>query len=473
MRPFELTFAAAILLFCFLLRFRSLQRQKHWQALALFFLALILILHLLIEDLRWQMVPAYFSLFLLGSTFFRKRSFNQIRMNRISSSATMLTCAGLALAILVPVATLPAPTGPFKVGTANYSLIDSSRDEIFSGNDRQKRSLPIQVWYPAEAGSAGSNLHERENEVGVQYMQASSDFVELIKAPLPSVLASHLHLIRTHSLKDPPIANSKAYPVIIFSHGLMGGRIQNTILCENLASHGFVVVGIDHTYDAAFSIFPTGKTVCSQLLTGIQKGPTIQRNGFEVRIRDVRSVLDCLPKMNESKANSVANLDLQNIGVLGHSFGGATSLAVLALDPRVKAAIDMDGTTVGVPASCKPVLIMQADHGDRDPLVVTDFEKRQKGSIFRMRILNTGHANFTDLPTLTPLHWTLLLSGSIEPSRCNTIINDFSLDFFKHYLKREPFRVISLRTIKGIKTRQYPDVEQWCVRQVQENEPEQ
>jgi dienelactone hydrolase len=447
-RAFEIALFVLLLLVCLLFRIRSLQRNKRLKRAAFVFVASICFVHSFSEEFRWQMVPLYISLLLIGVIAFRKEQ-NQAILNRMNGWVAMFAWIGFSLTFLVPVASLPVPTGPYKVGTVCRSLIDQSRKEFFGSPTAGKRRLAIQIWYPAEF-DFGNDVLPKHKKVGASYMQPSSDFAQLVKSPLPSILASHLHLTETHSVEGASIARSKnTYPVIIFSHGLMGGRIQNTIQCENLASHGFIVLGVDHTYDAAFSIFPDGSVVCSQLLTGMQSGPTIQRNGFEVRIRDVIQILDWLANLNESDPENrfAGKIDLNNIGLLGHSFGGSTSLEVLALDGRIKAALNMDGTTIGVQASEKPAMVMQAEHGDRDPLAIAEFEKRQRGDFVRLKILGTGHANFTDLPMLTPIHWVLLLSGPVGPIRCEKIINDYSLDFFNHYLKQEPFRVVSTQAL--------------------------
>ena len=389
------------------------------------------------------MLPVYFSFILISILSIRNNT-EYSRFNRINTWAAMFACFGLLLSFLIPIAVLPEPHGPFKTATTWRTLTDSAREEIFASKKQIKRRLPIQIWYPCGEKNP-KNESPQTKQLGECYMQSSSDFASLIKAPLPSLLASHLHLIKTHSIKDLPVAKAQSsYPLIIFSHGLMGGRIQNTMLCENLASYGFIVIGIDHTYDAAFSIFPNGSVICSQLLTGMQSGPTIQGNGFDVRIRDVISVLNWASIINEQDPDNqlTRKIDLQNVGVIGHSFGGSTSFAALALDSRVKAAVNMEGTTVGVPPCQKPAMVMQADHGDRDALGFNDFEERYKGELIRLKIFGTGHANFTDLPMLTPLHAMLLLSGPIEPQTCEKIIENYSLDFFKHHLKHEPYILI-------------------------------
>ena len=445
MRPLEELLLVSSLLFCLLLHIRSFCKTKGLQIKSFRLLFFICAVQIIVEEARWQMFPVYLAVLLLGSAVFSLRDRGNIL--RTANAAFSLGLLGILLSSLVPIARLPVPSGPYLVGTQKRELVDFARHEIFSENPEQKRTIPVQIWYPAR-----NSLNSRTEP----YMQATSDYGNLLKAALPSILASHLHLISTHSLQDAPIACSitnnklipkERFPLIIFSHGLMGGRIQNTIQCEELASHGYIVVGIDHPYDAAFAIYPDGRTICSQLLTGKParaNAASIQSDGFDVRVRDLIFIVNWLYKTNDSDPQKLLkdSMDLNKIGVMGHSFGGSTGLLSSAIDKRIKAAIDLDGSTVGCSASDNPVLIMHADHANEDRLRSNDYERRHHGEIVNIQITGTGHANFTDLPILTPLHGVLLLSGNINPTRCEKILNDYTLDFFDHYLKQREFRVI-------------------------------
>jgi predicted dienelactone hydrolase len=337
--------------------------------------------------------------------------------------------AGALLSALVPVARLPGPDGPCDVGTRVVSLSDSSRQEVFAEEAGHSRVLVAQIWYPASPGGAARYA---------PYMARSGDPSPFFKAPIWALLASHLHLITTHSQSNAAVSGQGApYPVLIFSHGLMGGRIQNTIQAEHLASHGYVVVGIDHPYDASFAIFPDGHVICSQLLTAKadQPGkPSLRKDGIDVRVADVRLVLDRLPSV-VSGTQLDGRLDFTKVGVFGHSFGGATALAAAAGDPRVKAAVSMDGSIGDVAVCTIPVLLIEGDRGSGGPLGSAAYRQRHRGQCRSLIIRGAGHANFTDLPFLSPLHWLSLKTGPIAPERFAETINTACREFFDQHLK--------------------------------------
>ncbi len=454
MRGFELLLFAALLTYCW--NFDRIYKTR-WLICVVATLIIVLICHITVDEPRWQMAGAYIAMAILFAA-----SFNQFKetgtenaqkdgkadkAHRIKVNTTIIVLSSAFLSLTIPITELPEPTGQYKIGTKQHCLEDQRRNEIFD-ETKPRRSLPIQIWYPANSNKTELHL--------APYMMPSYDFNNLRKAPLPSFLASYLHLIKTHAQQDAPLATGTPssampsryqWPVIVFSHGLMGGRIQNTIQAEELASHGFIVVALDHPYDAAFSVFPDRHVICSQLLAGRPPSvPEIRTNGFATRVKDVQFVIDELDKLNKNDPSSfwTGNIDLTRIGCMGHSFGGATTVEVTAIDKRVKAGLCMDGGVMNLQGCTKPIMILQADRGERDPLGVEKFLCRQEGEFYNLKIPGAQHANFTDLPILTSLHWVIGLSGSIHPDRCEEIINAYTLNFFEKCLKNQNSKLLSL-----------------------------
>lgn len=402
------------------------------------FLPLVaLVLCATVDGLRWQLIPTCCAVLLIAAAGDRPHSgdanSSKAKSKNASFGISTLLISGTALAILVPIVSLPKPTGPYSVGTQTYLVLANNRKEIFS-HGGENRQLAVQVWYPAKESA----------NAFAPYMAPSTDVLAMAKAPLWALLASHLHLIKTNSKLAAPLRreNSERLPLIIFSHGLMGGRIQNTVQCEELASHGYIVAGIDHPYDAAFTVFPDGHIVCSQLLMNDVVGiapssATIKMNGFQERLLDVNMVLDWLEEMNRDQRQSLlaGAIDTSRIGMMGHSFGGATTVQMLG-SKRIKAGVCYDGGVGNLAGgSDKPLLIIRANRGKTDPLGIENFSHRHKGELIDIQVANSGHANFTDLPLLTPVHFLSLLTGSINPNRCADLLNRYTLAFFDEKLK--------------------------------------
>jgi hypothetical protein len=119
---------------------------------------------------------------------------------------------------------------------------------------------------------------------------------------------------------------------------------------DDLASHGYVVATIDHTYEAPEVVFPGGRIA-------LQVNPQPpQTTVLTTRIADVRFVLDSIAAIAAGAnpdaghrplpAGLPAALDLSRAGMFGHSIGGDTAAQVMAVHDRIIAGLDLDGTIV-------------------------------------------------------------------------------------------------------------------------------
>ncbi len=234
----------------------------------------------------------------------------------------------------------PEPSGPYKIGTTSLHLVDKNRLDEYTKDPDDHRELMIQIWYPAEVN---------KNELTAPYTAHSKELAAGLQTalPLPQFALQHLNKIQTHSYQDAQLVkNESGWPVLLFSHGMNLYRYQNTFQVEELVSHGYIVVGIDHTYDAAATVFPDGRTVLNspQLDDGM---PALDKH-IAVWTDDVTFVLDQLEKFNQTKNEELYHsMDMRKIGMFGHSYGGATAMQMLLRDDRVKASINMDGGLFG------------------------------------------------------------------------------------------------------------------------------
>lgn len=227
---------------------------------------------------------------------------------------------------------------------------------------------------------------------------------------------------------------------------------------EQLASHGYVVVSISHTYDGAHVIFQDG-THASFEPAGDMKRMDTMLKAIEPRLlvwmADARFVLNQVTKLNTTDERFKGRLDLEHVGYAGHSFGGATAYAVQAVDPRFKAALDMDGALLGSAEQARPTqpfMLMNADYQaltDKDLARVGTTRKEfeaflgqleshwaastepTKGPRYRVQIAGTAHGSFSDLSSIVPAFF----SGSLPKLEAYGLINQYALAFFDQYLK--------------------------------------
>ena len=449
MRPLELL---SILCCCGYILWRLFGSDvlpSPYQALP-FLAAAAVLVHLWREGYRWQMVPVYLVVvLLLALSFYPYLKPTRARYTVLAalSAVCLLGSSALAGGVLFPVFEFEPLTGPLPVGTASFHLVDRSRHDPYAPDPTACRELMIQIWYPAQPG--GSRRLARYQD------PSSTDWS-----------TSYLSLVRTRSLVKPPVSQKHApYPVLLFSSFDKGNRFHATYLTEELASRGYIVVGIDHPYDSALVVYPDGRRAVGRPDTflnfssdeALRKSRASVESDLQVRVADVEFVLDELTRWNGANSHSMfsGSLDLNEIGMIGHSFGGAVCAEVCRTDPRVRAGINMDGwmfgeaQTLGVP---KPFFFMTDDTPRPEPgdwktktseknrflrQVDSGFEDIDRSLAmfggYTLTVPGLAHMNYADLALFSGIpSWSG--TGPINTRRAHKIINAYALAFFNKAL---------------------------------------
>ena len=402
------------------------------------------LLHLLIEGYRWQMVPSYL---LLGL-------FTLIRNRESQKTATVVISIiwtfSIILPATVPVVKLPKPTGPFKVGTAIFHWTDTTRTEWFTEEPGDLRKMMIQLWYPANNNSQ-NKASPYIDHIDLR-AQAIGD-----RVGLPSFMLDHLNLVKTHSfIEASPIESKELFPLIIFSHGLGGMRNQNTVLMEELASTGYAVVAMDHPYDANMTIFPPNSEASAERIadyrSAIPEGTAdsiwlkIRNRQLDTRIADVLFILQQLETIDTPL---LSRINFQQIGIAGHSFGGATAVLSAMQDHRFKAVVALDGWFV-------PFAIPDADAKMDVPFLYLGQmswkswnEKRHRHYLdlilsqsgenaYHLSIEGSKHYDYADMPLFSPIMRLLGLVGFPDGREMVDIVNRNTLQFFDQFIRGNP-----------------------------------
>ena len=341
---------------------------------------------------------------------------------------------------------MPKLTGKHSIGSTIHHWTDQERKEWFTDDPNDVRQIMVQLWYPAQkTKKAEMTPYLDKIDLRSQTMAKAGKF--------PPQLIKHLELTKTNShlnLKAEPEA--APLPIIIISHGITGMRHIHTSLAEKLSNNGYLVIALDHSYDANLTIFPDGSVADYRSdITGFPDSVSIRKKQLQTRAADVQFVINQLIKIQSGKIKHQLNgyLDLNRIGVAGHSYGGGTSIMVSYLDPRVKATLVLDSWMSPLPQKIiengiqQPLIYIgrpkwtDSDYPTNTDLVAKIMDNT-KGANYYLTIKETLHLNYCDAPLFSPLAKYFLDIGEMNGIKSVNLINNISLQFFDQHLKSEP-----------------------------------
>lgn len=375
----------------------------------------------------------------------------------------------LSLILLVlPIQDLPKASGASAVGTTRIDFVQPNRLDLLTQTTGEQK-MTAQVFYPTDSTSG----YQRAQWLDEKAVPALSAVTSIPESTLNRMASS-----KTNSYWNAPLSNKQdKYPVVIYSPGLYGINTFNTIQAEELASNGYVVIAVGHPKDNAAVVSADGEVTPASLeqlgllmmeeeeaiaaATDAHPGYPTDPEGHRTEMRisefhaidatiwanDMSFMADEFTKLNNGTTNSMFKnkLDMDNLGVFGQSFGGAAAGQVCLQDDRFKAFINMEGSPYGTAVDNiidKPFLVFN-DGTDVDiPAPYTGYSAQQS-DFFSVTIAGSSHNDYTDINYVSPILGKIVeltgmaikISGTIKPARMQTIMNDYVLQFFDHYLK--------------------------------------
>lgn len=329
----------------------------------------------------------------------------------------------------------PFPTGNYAVGTKKFQTEDLNRFDILHSS--KKRTLVGQIWYPTELekGATDSYIDQRiiKYMKEIRYYDISNDMLDRLESLL------------TNSILNAPLIQAKI-PLVLFIHGLGSPKELHTILYEDLASHGYAVLALDHPY-GGFSITREGNilSVAMDTISSFEENEIHQRmNEWSL---DLLWVVSELSKP-ESALFGLHNgrLDFKKIVAGGHSLGGNIALGLNNYIPQIKGAFNMDGGSFqnisdkGLSVNSlflRSYPIYSDDElnsrgrtreswnemGEFIDSIFTDVYTRSSAVVTSVKIKGTGHFSYSDAPFLIPT----LISGF-----GGTLLNKFTTKQITH-----------------------------------------
>ena len=273
-----------------------------------------------------------------------------------------------------------------------------------------------------------------------------------------------LSTVETNAVGDAtPAGQQRSRPLVVLSPGFTSARSSLTALAEELASHGYVVAGIDHTYESYGTAFPDGRVTTCLARAARQRGTGSQEEVAAGRAADVSFVLGELTGARTPGSSAqwpaAALIDPSLMAMAGHSAGGAAVIAAMLADSRIRAGIDMDGATAApIPASglSEPFLFLgkQSNYAPGSGATVTPGTREWKvrrGAVttwerdwerltgWRRWLVVTGavHASFTDLGLLAE-QAGLDTGAGLPGARSVAVTRAYVLAFFDQHLRGRP-----------------------------------
>lgn len=342
----------------------------------------------------------------------KRKSIKKTWLKRLINTIGIITIVVLVLAVvLFPDLPSVPTTGKYSYSSCTIQMTDESRIETYK-DDGSFRKLSVLVYYP-----------------------------------------------------DNNLIQNNTCPLIVFSHGGISYKTSNISLFEELASHGYVVVSIDHTYHALNTeidkkIVSINSEYMRELSTedshnDIENSYMLFQKWMQLRTTDVNYVIDTFVSRSLKESTPFNDLiDTENIGVVGHSLGGSAALGVARQNEYIKAVVSLEAPymcdIIGIDGeeflwntkeySCA-IMNIYSDTGY--PLIESDNKYVQnKNYLYNnenveyYHIIGSNHYSLTDLARKSPLLCTLL-GGRYKTSGYDTLkfINEKCVAFFDIYLK--------------------------------------
>ncbi|MCX5071262.1 dienelactone hydrolase family protein [Streptomyces sp. NBC_00513] len=408
-----------------------------------------------VVGIRWQMLPvlagAALALPFALSPLLRRRTGRPAwRARWWLALPGSVACVGLiatspVAAWAFPVPEFPEPSGRFAVGTRVVQWTDPRRPESFTDDPNDRRTVVVQLWYPAQKSPADARRAQYLGRTEYESRTVSDALARNVG--LPDFLVDGVPRARSHSVFDAPVASGgERFPVVLFSPGSGGVRTQNTAWAEELAGHGYVVAALDHPYDSAAVVLDDGRTIHSRTAsTGDRdKDDKLAVDWTAVRAADLGFVLTQLDQLDRGETGGplAGRLDTGQVAVTGHSMGGAAALQAARQDRRFDAVIDLDGYPHGPtsPSLDQPTLALtQAITPETDTHYIphlTEALKRNTATSYRLTIPGAAHLTFMDGPLYLPPVPSIV--GSLGRTESPHVVAATTLVFLDSTLRHKP-----------------------------------
>ena len=347
----------------------------------------------------------------------------------------------------------PKPTGEYAVGTFTYTVKDVREEVMAPGT---MRSVAARVYYPVLPKSAEGMKRAESMSKNV-----TAGIRRAFRLPLDyeKITASGENAAECY--ENAPRIEGKKFPLILFNHGLCSYREGNSFLCIELASHGYVVISVAHSMEAACTEFDDGSVILyDKSITKKTYQPFLKAAAAMYRFTKMKGSeqelagkfdeiqrkyarflgerLDEWVKDNEA-ALVYAGENLQElidfekgIGATGLSMGGNTAYRLCTRKPEVVCGVNIDGGIFGdftEDVLEKPFLQISCKDNEN---VASRVYLRHTKPVYKALFRDMRHMGFSDMKHMMKPGYTM---GRLDPDEMHRNLCRCHLDFFDTYLK--------------------------------------
>lgn len=404
-------------------------------------------LHLILAGFKWQLLLLYIaidSLIIFGYFIKIKEVIVKKRILKIVTiiSSIFIVLSGL-FAFSFPKYQMPEPSGDYLIGTSTF-IVNDDRLENYTDDPLDTRRIKLQVWYPAETKDGYEQVPWLLEGITIS-KALSKDF------GFPAFTLNETAKVLSNSYLDAPINDSHAkYPIVIISHGWRGFRNLHTDFAEELASLGYIVVSIDHTYGSVATVFESDDVAYLNKAALPSRDSTPDFLDYAKELvstygEDVISTIDYLEVLNSDSELSIfkGKLDLTKIGVIGHSTGGGGDVYAALKDDRITALIGLDAWVESIDSNDIsngldiPSLFLRSgdwETGENNDNLYALIDSSQ-GTSMLYQIDGTTHFDFTMVYMFSSLTKLVGFSGSINSEDLNLMLEEVIYNFFDETLR--------------------------------------
>lgn len=349
---------------------------------------------------------------------------------------------------------LPQSSGEYSVGYKILEIEDPQRSDIYI--DNLQRTIGITIWFPTDDSEASET----------PYFSDPYLITEMVKRGYnqqDSLALQKMSALKLNAGKNSSVFPGKKFPLLFFSHGLGVSRFNYSTIAQELSSKGNIIITVDHPYGGFFrtrdGIVRTNR---DDNALYSDEGAAILERRMQEWEKDIVFLLDQIIQPKSKLHDKVySSIDTAKIAALGHSLGGNVALNVAQNDPRIKAAINLDGGTFSLtkaPLSI-PSLTLRSQPNYSDEEIISrgisleewkekgmeidkSFSQALKGSksSYQIKILGAGHMSFSDAPFVLPNMVTRFGGKIIPPVKGFNVIHQSISEFLDAaFQNREPY----------------------------------